>query len=309
MAIEFHSAGKSYEKRWKQAITYALYLLEARPDLMSALGLLVEPDNLEFFLCNANGVWKLSLSEKEDYLPLLRAVLSYLNEGQGENCDSTLSREKFNNEILFNVSVPNGSTLIRYTGCSLRYSHDPFGRRPTVFIYDPKNGVNAIRVIKDQYIRKNRRWTEKDILEKIHADDTYPAVVTMCFFGEITGARCDDRIRVRICLQDYGTDFLSLKTPREIIYALYDLLEGKCSNDSPFQRRIFLICSVTRGLYSDRKTLHRDISPWNIMIRDSRYTQDVDTCSSASPVFIQHLLDSEFVVLHSLQKCPHLRDY
>jgi hypothetical protein len=229
MAIEFHSAGKSYEKRWKQAITYALYLLEARPDLVSALGLLVESDSLEFFLCNAHGVWKLSLSEKEDYLPLLRAVLSYLNEGQGENCDSTLSREKFNNEILFNVSVPNGSTLTRYTGCSLRYSHDPFGRRPTVFIYDPENGVNAIRVIKDQYIRKNRRWTEKDILEKIHADDAYPAVVTMCFFGEIAKARCGDRIRVRICLQDYGTDFLSLKTPREVIYALYDLLEGKCS--------------------------------------------------------------------------------
>jgi hypothetical protein len=40
------------------------------------------------------------------------------------------------------------------------------------------------------------------------------------------------------------------------------------------------------------------------MIRDSRYTRDIDTCSSASPVFIQHLLDPEFVMLPSLQKYP-----
>jgi hypothetical protein len=123
----------------------------------------------------------------------------------------------------------SGGSLTRYESCSLRYSHDPFGLRPSVFIYDPKNDVTAIRVIKDQYIRKNRRWTEKDILAKIHAGGAYPAVVRMCFFGEITQVRYGDRIRVRICLQDYGTDFLSMKTPRKVIYALYDLLEGKCS--------------------------------------------------------------------------------
>jgi hypothetical protein len=235
MAMEFHSSGKSYEQRQKQAVTYVLYLLEARPDLVSALGLLVERDGLDFFFCNADEIKKLSLTRKEDFMPLLRAIISYLNEGQTKNCDSTLCRRK--GEVLFNVSVPNGSTslgasagpLTFYESCFLRYSHDPFGRRPSVFIYEPKNNVAAIRVIKDQYIRKSRRWSEKDILTKIHANGTYPAVVRMCFSGEITKARCGDRIRVRICLQDYGTDFLSLKTPRDVIYALYDLLEGKCS--------------------------------------------------------------------------------
>src|SRR5262249_51162738 len=116
-----------------------------------------------------------------------------------------------------------------YRSCSLHYSHSPFGRRSNVFVYQPKNDVTRIRVIKYQYMRSNRRWSEKDILAKIHAKGIYPAVVRMCFFDEITQARCGDRIRVRICLQDYGTDFLSLKTPRDVIYALYDLLEGKSS--------------------------------------------------------------------------------
>ncbi|EKM79814.1 hypothetical protein AGABI1DRAFT_25672, partial [Agaricus bisporus var. burnettii JB137-S8] len=100
---------------------------------------------------------------------------------------------------------------------------------------------------------------EKELLEKIHKDGTYPAVVRMCLFREIPRAECGNRIRVRICLQDYGTDFLSLETPRDMIYALYDLLE------------------VTRGLYFDRKILHRDISPWNIMVRNPQDTERIET--------------------------------
>ncbi|XP_006456876.1 hypothetical protein AGABI2DRAFT_181316 [Agaricus bisporus var. bisporus H97] len=255
MAIEFHSAGKTHDERLKQAATYAMFLLEARPDLVSALGLLVELNSLVFFVCNAEGIKKVIVSEKEDYLPLLSAVMRYLDRGQKEHVDPTLERAQ--DSDLFHISFPNESTdlvtsetqPIEYPSCRLHYSHDPFGRRPNVFIYKPANDVTAIRVIKDQYIRKKRRWGEKELLEKIHKDGTYPAVVRMCLFREIPRAECGNRIRVRICLQDYGTDFLSLETPRDMIYALYDLLE------------------VTRGLYFDRKILHRDISPWNIMSR------------------------------------------
>ncbi|EKM75434.1 hypothetical protein AGABI1DRAFT_94862 [Agaricus bisporus var. burnettii JB137-S8] len=253
--LNFTQRGKKPTKRREQAASYVSYLLNARPDLVAALGLLVEVDGLVFFFCNANGIKKLSLSNADDYLPLLSAIVKYLNEGQTNNIDKTLSRVP--STVLYNVSVPNdvpkGSSPpspTEYKSCSLRYSRDPFGRRPNIFIYKPGNDVSAIRVIKDQYIKRGRRWVEKDVLTKIHAHGVYPAV-------------------------DYGTDFLSLKTLRDVIYALYDLLE------------------VTRGLYLDRRILHRDISPWNIMIRDSEYTQSIKTCSSASPVFIRHLLDPQ----------------
>ncbi|KAF7775674.1 hypothetical protein Agabi119p4_4067 [Agaricus bisporus var. burnettii] len=281
MAIKYHSARKTREQRLEQAADYVAYLLNARPDLISALGLLVEPDSLDFFFCNVGGIYKLSLSNKVEYMPLLSAVLRYLNGRQKKNLDPTLVRVQ--GSSLFDVSFPNASTSLgvtkgqatTYPACVLHYSHKPFRCRASILIYKPATDVTAIRVIKDQYIKKNRRWDEKQILAKIHANGSYPAVVRMCFVDEIMQARCGDHIRVRVCLQDYGTDFLSLKTPRDMIYALYDLLE------------------VTRSLYLDRKILHRDISPWNIMIRNPQDTERIETCPTTSPVFIRHLLDPQ----------------
>ncbi|KAF7760346.1 hypothetical protein Agabi119p4_11022 [Agaricus bisporus var. burnettii] len=92
MPIQFHSAGKSREQRVEQAVSYVSDLLRARPDLVSAFGLLVEVNSLDFFICNINGIKKLSLSNAHDYLPLLSAIVKYLNDGQTKNRDSTLSR-------------------------------------------------------------------------------------------------------------------------------------------------------------------------------------------------------------------------
>jgi hypothetical protein len=233
MVIEYNSGKRKRKMCYGSIASYVMYLLEARPDLVSALGLLVDRDHIDFFFCNVRGIKKLSLSNKEDYLPLLSAVIRYLNGGQKKNSDSTLSRVP--GTAHFDVSIPTGSGSFdvskgppsAYASCSLRYSNDPFGRRPNVFVYKPGHDVTAIRVIKDQYLGRDRCWTEKYILAKIHANGTYPSVARMCFAGEITPARCGDRIRVRICLQDYGRDFLSLKTPREVLYAIYDLLEGE----------------------------------------------------------------------------------
>jgi hypothetical protein len=310
MAIGYCPAGKSREKCLEEVISYVGYLLEARPDLVSALGLLVEPGSFSFLLCNTDGIKKLTVSTAEDHFPLFLAVMKYLNGGQEKNLDATMSRES--DPLLFNIAVPNGVASLGvpetertiYKSCTLCRSHVPFGRRSSVFKYQPNNDVTAIRVIKDQYISKDHRWTEKDILDKIHASGTYPAVVRMCFAGTIPEAGCGDRIRVRIVLQDHGTDFLSLKTPRDVIYALYDLLEGRCSIASCGSVVISRYL-VTRSLYFDRKILHRDISPWNIMIRDARDTEVIDTCSSSSPVFIRHLLDPQFVMSPCLWKTFH----
>ncbi|XP_006456308.1 hypothetical protein AGABI2DRAFT_122217 [Agaricus bisporus var. bisporus H97] len=113
MPIRFHSAGKSHEQRVDQAVSCVSHLLRARPDLVSALGLLVEVNSLEFFFCNASRIKRLSLSNAHDYLPLLSAIIKYLNDGQTKNRDSTLSRVP--DTVSFNVSVTNGSAWPGFT--------------------------------------------------------------------------------------------------------------------------------------------------------------------------------------------------
>ncbi|KAF7776610.1 hypothetical protein Agabi119p4_5003 [Agaricus bisporus var. burnettii] len=110
MAMKYHSAKKTREQCLKEAATYVAYLLKARPDLISALGLLADPDSFDFLFCNATGIYKLSLSNEAAYMPLLSVVLRYLNGHQNQNVDSTLVRVR--GSVLFDVSFPNASTSL-----------------------------------------------------------------------------------------------------------------------------------------------------------------------------------------------------
>jgi len=63
------------------------------------------------------------------------------------------------------------------------------------------DGDSAVRVIKEQRVRSTILWTEKEISA--------------------------GQSKVRIGLLDKGTSFMDIDTPRKVLYALYDLLEGE----------------------------------------------------------------------------------
>ncbi|KAF9453903.1 hypothetical protein P691DRAFT_790331 [Macrolepiota fuliginosa MF-IS2] len=249
IAIEFHSAGRSLQDRTTQAASYAAYLLAARPDLISTLGLLVNDNDLIFFICDACGICQLQLQDRDD--------------GQLNAREGSLDRTKIEGDdrIYFDIKMFKDSEFNKKLHATrLHYSSDPFGKRAHVYMHTESEGgkVLANYVIKDQYIRHHRRWTEKDLLESIHKNGAYPAVVRMIFWGTVPKVKCGDRVKVRIGMSDHGTSFMELDTPRKVLYAIYDLLE------------------VTRGLYVNRGILHRDISPNKIRVvksshRDGRH--------------------------------------
>lgn len=79
-------------------------------------------------------------------------------------------------------------------------------------------------VVKDRYIADPRRWAEKWILKSIHRGKPHPVVVGMLFYCIVEGAGCGDRFKYR-----YGrlwVQFLTLDTPWNAPYAIYDLLEN-----------------------------------------------------------------------------------
>jgi len=100
---------------------------------------------------------------------------------------------------------------------------------------------------------------------------------------------------------DWEESFLDLKTPREVLIAAYDLLEGECNeptNDAP----LWLL--VTRHLdpyRSGYNALHYDIAEGNVWIKPAvrAFSPGVapappcnlDDSSCRTFCFVSHLLD------------------
>jgi len=89
-----------------------------------------------------------------------------------------------------------------FKNCTLNTVGHPFGRGANIFVTQAMNGDSPVRVIKEQWVRSTIRGTEKEILDTIHQGSVY------------------------------GTDWIfwlrpDIGTPRKMLYALYDLLEGE----------------------------------------------------------------------------------
>jgi len=221
MTVEFHSSGKSFNDRRCQAHSYAAYLLAARPDLESTLGILVEKDCMIVFICNSSGTKEIKV-QKPDCPSVLATIVKYLNEGQSKACAGSIIRTTADDHRATFTLCTSGGT---FENCTLNRVGYPFGRRTNIFVTQAIDGDSPVRVIKEQRVRSTVRWTEKEILDRIHQGGAYPGVVRTKFFDQdLTSA---GRFKVQIGLLDKGTSFMDIDTPRKVLYALYDLLEGE----------------------------------------------------------------------------------
>lgn len=221
MTVEFHSSGKSFDVRRCQTHSYAAYLLAARPDLESTLGILVEKDCMIVFICTSSGTKEVKV-QKLDCPSVLATTVKYLNKSQPKARAGRITRTMADDHrVAFTLRTNRGI----FKSCTLSTVGYPFGRRTNIFVTQTMDGDSPVRVIKEQRVRSTIRWTEKEILDTIHQGGAYPGVVRTVFFDQdlISAGRS----KVRIGLLDKGTSFIDIDTPRKVLYALYDLLEGE----------------------------------------------------------------------------------
>lgn len=226
MAIKYHSIGLDQHSQILQASNYAIHLLKARPDLISVLGLLVGEYDLVFLICNVSGIWKLNVANPDNYKPLIKTVIKYLNNGSSNMHDQTLERIKSDHgHILFNMATPN-SMLPSLLHLSANYS---FNHQTHIFrnTNAPSSQVMAVHIVKEQFLHETSKCTEGEILASIHSKGPYPAVVQMVFRQEVPNVRINSYIKYRMGLLCDGISFMSLNTPRKVLWAVYDWLEGK----------------------------------------------------------------------------------
>ena len=162
-------------------------------------------------------------------------------------------------------------------------------------------------IVKYSFQSTGRRFSEVDILNKIHKFGPVPGVVQyspegskdVCSaFGEpihTPGELKNDQLpkhmtKTQLQLLSSGREFENCKDVRQALMICYDILEGSCSYFET--KHILKDHLVHKYLVKHRGVLHRDISPKNIY-GDPCWKYDTkDTIKDGSwPKFIKELLD------------------
>jgi hypothetical protein len=224
--IEFQSkqappatAGKT------QALSYAGYLLGARPDRVAVFGLYLGYTGFTLILVSAAGVYctKYIPWTDSDGQKLLLRVLYHIHKPPPSMIDPTIIREEGGTfEIQLKGKV--------FNKCKPLWTGPPIGRRTTIFY--SKNIL-----IKEQYLRISQSTPpEAEILKKAHLPAEIPGVIRVGDYELVTrkedqsavacGLGNAHRQKIRLELKDKGSPFMDVKTPKGALIAAWDLLEG-----------------------------------------------------------------------------------
>jgi hypothetical protein len=239
-------SGKSKKDSEAQTGAYTTYHLQARPDLVSVVGIFVSVVGFKLFLSNACRVyhtpdinWSTAIGRQLLYAWMWRLYNPELDPSI--TIDMTPPTPIFT--VTANGRKPYGSLSVFRTGESI-------GRRTIILAralpdFEPPRQLrsassvgskDAIIVIKEQYIEEGRRFKEGPILEKIHTGGRFPGVVRLDHYEHVEGisvehqTNSDDkvkRLKTRLVLKDRGTRLADVKTPREFLMGIYDLLESE----------------------------------------------------------------------------------
>ncbi|KAF9476031.1 hypothetical protein BDN70DRAFT_995968 [Pholiota conissans] len=262
--VEIHSSGTSEKKGIHQAIVYTYYLLQARPDRISVPGMYVDEEGIVLIITSATGVKRsglLKLTETQD-ARLLHAFVNRLYKPHQSMVDPTIS-SRYDvglKRYVFDITLkipksPTGYDECQCIGYTILFAQGSFGQRTHVFVNEQSPAsVNGrpIPVIKDQYRHPGHRFTEAEIIEYLHEGEEIPGVVhiahsELVVWKDGSLVSSGERRKTRICMVECGELLMDLKTPKEVLMTIYDLLE------------------VTRFMYFKRKILHRDISQGNVL--------------------------------------------
>lgn len=218
----------------RQAISYTLFLLKARPDRVSVQGVYADCEGVVLIISSASGVKKspkLHLTHTS-HLQLIHAFIKRIYEPHSSMIDPTITRRKQDLRWVFDIKIPNLPLCRGYEILSARVS---LGQRTHIFVNEetPARFNNiSIPIIKDQYPDNNTHQSdEAKIINHIHAKGEVPGVVRLVYEGLVQNddgstVTSGDRKKTRLCLSERGTHFMDIKTPLEVLIAIYDLLEG-----------------------------------------------------------------------------------
>ena len=253
--VKIHSAGENAKNGLLHAVSYTVYLLQARPDRVSVQGFYADANGVVLIINSADGVLKspkLNLKDVSQH-ELLYAFVKRLYYPLRSMIDPTVKRRKQNSFWVFDITLTiSKSPPVECLGYRIEKALGCVGRRTHIFV----NNVNptflngdAITVIKDQYCNQGHCFSEDEVLRRVHAEEVIPGVVHLVHSEDVISdgvpVCSGKRYKKRLCLVEYGKPFMDLKTPLDALEAIYDLLES----ESGFNILVFLLILFAENSY------------------------------------------------------------
>jgi hypothetical protein len=279
---EIRSKGSTAVEVISQTGSYTVYLLQARPDLVSVTGILANPDEKTFRLFFIDA-WRHCYTVRVKFVEsgAQNLLMTWIRGLYKPERTPHIERfGSFPDKPTFNIDAGHAA---RFEYCTLMFVGS-IRRRATIF--EAKMGDTPL-VIKSQYHDKERRFEESAVLGQIHAEGDFPGVVRVLERGSSPenkylfkfavgeagdNARlnehrssCTTLVQTLLVLKDRPGPLMGVATPLEALITIYDLLEGNML--SLFFVQTLIPYTVTRFLYKTRKILHRDISEGNVLLR------------------------------------------
>jgi hypothetical protein len=233
--------GKSDQEREAQAGAYTAYHLQARPDLVSVVGICVNVSSFKLFFSNACRVYHTATIKWSD-ANARKLLYAWMWRLYNPELDPSITIDMMTSPIpTFTVATDDNK---RHGSLSILHTGESIGLR-SIVLARPRPGCSLAAdeldpniVIKEQYIEEGRSFVEGPILKRIHTGGWFPGVVRLDHFEYVKGIsverqpNVDDtvtRLKTRLVLKDRGTRLADVKTPREFLMGIYDLLEGEWS--------------------------------------------------------------------------------
>ncbi|CDO68421.1 hypothetical protein BN946_scf184707.g2 [Trametes cinnabarina] len=242
-----------------QATRYAFNIQQARPDRPGFYCLSVKPGKFQVVYSSPVGIEASEHKDWNDCDSLCAYIYSLYDPPAGHIlCDRTLVPREPAGVPLGKPSWTIQTQGGTYSGASIIFLGDPWGRRTTVFrVTRNKRSV----IIKESYIDCGRRFQEAELLMQIHQNGFVPGVVRHITAEDVKNG--DDIIMLskkdgeltrkkrRMVLADVGQDLSFAESVNDLLMVIYDTLE------------------VHRMLARDRQILHRDMTLFNILMYPS----------------------------------------
>ncbi|KJA13567.1 hypothetical protein HYPSUDRAFT_209406 [Hypholoma sublateritium FD-334 SS-4] len=242
---------------------HSAVLLQARPDRVYIQGFYAHCEGINLILSGDDGFFVspvLKMQTDEDII-FLYSFVRRLYKPAPYMKDSTMTRRKNLDTGLYAfdilLSFDDGDRIMCY-GYRIKDVTRGRGAGKRVHMLvneeDPTEFTEGhdVAAIKEMYCDPGQFHGRDLKIDYIHNNGFIPGIFQLAHSAAVLDhegneVRCGERRKIRMELTHYGRPFLDIRTPKEVLICLYDLLE------------------TTRVMYCTRSFLHRDICPENAL--------------------------------------------